>query len=162
MIKIRPFNSCDLDKLYTIDQKAFPPDIAYSYMELQYYVRNCNGKTLIAEDEDPEADEPIIGFVIGMWEPPDLGHIITIEVVPHCRRHQVGSLLLEHIERVFWQKGAAAIYLECSVEDHPAISFYQKHGYFILQRLEGYYDEEHDAFVLMKTTKCGGEPGLSE
>ena len=161
MVKIRPFNSSDFDKLYTIDQKAFPPGIAYSYIELQYYVQNCNCKTIIAAEET-DAEETIVGFVIGIWEPPELGHIITIEVIPHRQRQDIGTILLKHIESWFREKGAAAIYLESSVEDHSAISFYEKHEYFRLERLEGYYAEECDAFVLMKNTRCSGEPALRE
>ncbi len=153
MVKTRPFISTDLDRLFHIDQETFPPGIAYSYLELQYYVQNCNCKTIIAEDRALGAEDAIVGFAIGIWEPPDLGHIITIEVIPHWQRQQTGSLLLENIERWLWEKGSLAIYLECSVEDHSAISFYDKHGYFILERLEGYYAEECDAFALMKTCK---------
>lgn len=153
MVKIRPFTPCDIHRLYEIDQESFPPGIAYSYLELQHYVQNRNCRTLIAEDCQRAAGDPIVGFVIGMWEPPDLGHIITIEVLPHCQRKHVGSTLLQNIECWLWEKGVKAIYLECSVEDEAALSFYDKHGYFILERLEEYYAEEHDAFALMKTSR---------
>jgi len=153
MVKIRPFMSPDLDRLFQIDQESFPPCIAYSYLELQRYVQNRNCRTLIAEDNQHAPGEPIVGFAIGIWEPPDLGHIITIEVIPHQQRQQIGGLLLENIEQYLWDKGARAIYLECSVEDKAAQSFYDKHGYFILERLDGYYAEEHDAFALMKTAR---------
>jgi [ribosomal protein S18]-alanine N-acetyltransferase len=157
MVKIRPFNSQDLDRLFQIDQEAFPPGIAYSYLELQYYVRSPHCKTLIAEDDELGAENAIVGFAIGLWEPPDLGHIITIEVIPHRQRQQIGSQLIEKTEAWLWEKGAGAIYLECSVEDNSALSFYDKHGYFILERLDGYYAEEHDAFVLMKTVRGGAD-----
>ncbi|HVF89976.1 MAG TPA: N-acetyltransferase [Blastocatellia bacterium] len=160
MVKIRPFSAPDLDSLYEIDQEAFPPDVAYSYLELQHYVQSRFCKTIVAADDRAGGEAPIVGFVIGAWEPPDLGHIITIEVVPHWQRQQIGGLLLENIESWLWENGAGAIYLECSVEDQSALSFYDKHGYFILERLDGYYAEEHDAFVLMKTARGGaGQPG---
>ncbi|HKG23174.1 MAG TPA: N-acetyltransferase [Blastocatellia bacterium] len=153
MVKIRPFKAPDLDRLFQIDQEAFPPDVAYSYLELQHYVHSRFCKTIVAQADPPDVESPIVGFVIGAWEPPELGHIITIEVVPHRQRQQIGSLLLENIESWLWENGAGAIYLECSVEDKSALSFYDKHGYFILELLDGYYAEEHDAFVLMKTAR---------
>jgi ribosomal-protein-alanine N-acetyltransferase len=153
MMSIRAFIPSDFDRLYQIDQESFPPEIAYSYLELQYYVRSPNCRTLIAEDKTETRRAGIVGFVIGVWEPPDLGHIITIDVLPHKQRQKIGSRLLTRIEQWLWEKGAEAIYLEASVDDSAALSFYDKHGYFILDRLEGYYAREHDAFVLMKTDK---------
>ena len=86
-------------------------------------------------------------------EPRKLGHIITIDVVPHRQRQHVGSRLLEEIESWLWAKGAEAIYLETAVDDSGARGFYERHGYFIYERLEGYYNGTLDAFLMMKTAK---------
>ena len=34
-----------------------------------------------------------------------------------------------------------------------AKGFYDKHGYFVFDRFEGYYNNSLDAFVMMKTAK---------
>jgi ribosomal protein S18 acetylase RimI-like enzyme len=153
-LKIRDYRASDFDLLYKIDQAAFSKDIAYSPLELQFYVKSRSCRTLIAEDK-----EVVIGFVIGCFEPRRLGHIITIDVIPHRQRQQVGSLLLAEIERWLWQKGAEAIYLETPVDDQGARGFYDKHGYFILERFEGYYTDTLDAYVMMKTRRGRDEFG---
>ena len=45
------------------------------------------------------------------------------------------------------------IYLETSVDDAGARGFYDKHGYFVFERIEAYYNGSLDAFVMMKTAK---------
>ena len=148
MVKIREYKPADFEKLYEIDQAAFEPGIAYSHLELQFYLRNRASRTLIAEERGE-----VVGFVIGKSEARKLGHIITIDVVPHRQRQAVGSRLLAQIEAWLWGSGAKAIYLETPVDDKGAQGFYEKHGYFILERIENYYNDSLDGFVMMKTVK---------
>ncbi|MFP5263301.1 MAG: GNAT family N-acetyltransferase [Blastocatellia bacterium] len=147
-MEIREYKPADFARLYEIDHEAFTEDIAYSHLELQYYLRSRKCRALVAED-----DGGIVGFVIGCSEARKLGHIITIDVTPHRQRQQVGSRLLAEIEAWLWQKGAEAIYLETAVDDDGARGFYDRHGYFVLERIEGYYHDTLDAFVMMKTAK---------
>jgi ribosomal protein S18 acetylase RimI-like enzyme len=147
-VEIRESKPADFERLYEIDHEAFREEIAYSHLELQYYVRSRRCLTLVAEDPDG-----ILGFVIGCFEPRKLGHIITIDVRPHRQRQHIGSQLLARIEQWLWQKGARAIYLETPVDDTGARGFYDKHGYFVLEQIEKYYYDTLDAFVMMKTAK---------
>lgn len=146
--QIREYRPADFEILYQIDQAAFSEEIAYSRLELQYYLRSRKCRTLVSE----EANE-IVGFVVGCSEPRKLGHIITIDVVPHRQREHIGSNLLAEIELWLWREGVEAIYLETPVDDAGAKGFYDKHGYFVFDRFEGYYNGSLDAFVMMKTAK---------
>lgn len=145
---IRDYQRADFDTLYEIDHAAFSEEIAYSHLELQYYLRSRRCRTLIAEDEGE-----IVGFVTACAEPRKLGHIITIDVVPHRQRQQIGSRLLEAIEQWLWEKGAEAIYLETAIDDTGARGFYERHGYFIFEQLAGYYNDTLDAYLMMKTAR---------
>jgi len=147
-VEIRAYKSADFERLYEIDQAAFSEDIAYSRLELQYYLQARKCRTLVCEETNE-----IVGFVVGCTEPRKLGHIITIDVSPHRQRQQIGSRLLAEIEQWLWRHGAEAIYLETPVDDAGAKGFYDKHGYFVFDRFEGYYNDSLDAFVMMKTSK---------
>jgi ribosomal protein S18 acetylase RimI-like enzyme len=147
-LEIRDYKNADFKRLYEIDHAAFPKGIAYSHLELQFYIRSRKSRTLIAE-----ADEEIVGFVIGCSEPRRLGHIITIDVIPHKQRQRIGSRLLDEIERWLWDQGTEAICLETPVDDTGAQAFYEKHGYFVLERIGAYYNDSLDALVMMKTSK---------
>ncbi len=147
-LEIRDYKPADFDRLYEIDHAAFTADIAYSHLELQFYLRSPKCRTLIAE-----TDGEIVGFVIGCTDPRQMGHIITIDVMPDRQRQQIGSQMLSEIESWLWQRGAEVIYLETPVDDAGAQGFYDRHGYFVLERIEGYYNDSLDAFVMMKTAK---------
>lgn len=147
-VRIRDYQDPDFERLYEIDQAAFPKGIAYSHLELQFYIGSRKSRTLVAE-----ADGEVVGFVIACSEPRQLGHIITIDVTPNRQRQQIGSRLLEEVERWLWQQGAKAIYLETPVDDTGAQAFYEKHGYFVFDRIDAYYNDSLDALVMMKTRK---------
>jgi len=147
-VEIREYKTTDFDRLYEIDHEAFTEEIAYSHLELQYYLRSRRCRALVAEDEGE-----IVGFVIGCSEPKKLGHIITIDVTPHRQRQHIGSRLLAEIETWLWQKGAEAIYLETPADDAGARGFYDRHGYFVLEQIEKYYYDTLDALVMMKAAK---------
>lgn len=157
IITIRPYRQADLRQLHKIDHEAFEESIAYSYPEIQYYVSSRNSRTLVAEESGR-----IVAFVIGCVEPKKLGHIITIDVVPVRQRHHIGTRLLDEIEEWMWGKGMEAIYLETPVGDTGAFGFYAKHGYFILDRIEGYYNGTMDAFVMMKTSHPSQSDGARQ
>ncbi len=146
--QIREYKAADFERLYQIDQAAFSDDIAYSRLELELYLRSRKCRTLVSEDGDE-----IVGFVVGCTEPRKLGHIITIDVIPHRQRQHIGSNLLAEIEQWLWGQGADAIYLETPVDDEGAKGFYDKRGYFVCDRFEGYYNNSLDAFVMMKTAR---------
>ena len=148
LVTIRKYEKSDLDRLYEIDQAAFIEGIAYSYLELQHYTGARNSRTLVAED-----DSEIVGFVIGSVEPQKLGHIITIDVIPHRQRQHLGSLLLAEIESWLWKRGVEAIYLETPIDDSGARGFYEKHGYFVFERIEQYYNDSIAALIMMKTDR---------
>jgi ribosomal protein S18 acetylase RimI-like enzyme len=147
-LKIRDYQPGDFEALYELDHASFSEEIAWSRLELLYYVRAKKCRTLIFEHR-----KKILGFVIGSVEPKKLGHIITIEVVATKQRQQIGSKLLAAIESFLWEKGVQAIFLETAVDDGGARGFYEKHGYFVTDRFEQYYTETLDAFVMMKASK---------
>jgi len=146
--QIRNYEQADFEQLYEIDHAAFTDDIAYSRLELQYYLQSRKCRTLVSEEGDQ-----IVGFVVGCREPRNLGHIITIDVIPHRQRQNIGSCLLAEIEQWLWRKGVEAIYLETPVDDAGARGFYDRHGYFVFDRFKRYYNNSLDAFVMMKTEK---------
>lgn len=147
-IKLRKYRASDFERLYEIDHEAFSGDIAYSHAELQYYLRSRRCRAIVAED-----DGEVVAFVIGCSEPRMLGHVITIDVLPEKQGRRLGSHLLREIEEWLWASGAEAIYLETAADDQGAAGFYDKHGYFVLERIEGYYNGRLDALVMMKLTR---------
>ena len=93
-IVIREFASEDFDTLWRIDQECFPPGIAYSRAELLHYIHRKASFGIVAE-----AENTIVGFLVGeISKRRKAGHVITIDVTEHARRHGTGTLLMHECE----------------------------------------------------------------
>ncbi len=78
----------DFETLYEIDQRCYPPAIAYSRREFRWYLRLPGAEVIIAE-----VGGAIAGFILtACFE--HTGHIVTIDVLSEFRRARVGTALL--------------------------------------------------------------------
>jgi len=146
--RLREFRPEDFDTLWKIDQQCFPPGIAYSRFELKLYIKRRTSFTLVAESD---SDRSIVGFLVAEANRRHLGHIVTIDVLPHARRAGVGSKLLSAAESRLAAAGCAAVMLETAVDNTSAISFYKRQGYFLVKTIAHYYSNGVDALLLQKT-----------
>lgn len=154
-ITLRDFQSIDFETLWRIDQKCFPPGIAYTKAELRAYVSALGVFTLVAEEtaggEDSTAQSgPILGFIVAQANRSGIGHVITIDVLPEGRRRGIGSTLLEAAEQRLRNSRCDRVRLETSVDNSAAQKFYERHGYAVAKTIPEYYSNGADAFVLMK------------
>jgi ribosomal protein S18 acetylase RimI-like enzyme len=157
-ITLRIFKAEDFETLYE-------PEVAYSQRELRAYLRFSGSDCLVAETE-AEAEtkaktkaEPtdalapqnrIAGFCISARRD-ESGYIVTIDVLPEFRRHHVGSMLLDEIERRLNANGVREITLETATDNDSAVAFWTKHGYRNRGIKKDYYPGGRDAFVMAKT-----------
>jgi len=142
--RIRQFEKADFDTLWRIDQECFDPQLAYSRLEMAFYMRRPESFTLVAE-----AEAGILGFIVAEARRKS-GHIITIDVVAEARRLGVGSALLRAAEERLRGAGAVAVALETPVNNEAAIRFYKREGYFVEKTVAGYYSNHLDALVMAK------------
>ena len=147
-IKLRSADGEDLDRLWKIDQACFPPEQAYSRLELNTYMRRPGAFTLVAETDAPQT--PIAGFIVAEANRRGQGHIVTIDVLETMRRHGVGSTLLTEAENRLKNAGCHSVFLESAVDNSSALLFYKRHGYFIEKTIPRYYNGVVDAFLLRK------------
>lgn len=156
--RLRDHRREDFDRLWQIDQACFPPEIAYSRVELALYLRRAGTFTLVAEgnagdgvaSKSHAADPPeIIGFITAEARRRG-GHIITIDVMEHARHAGVGSELLAAAEKRLLTEGCPVVSLETAVDNLRALAFYKRHHYFVAGTLRRYYSNGVDALVLKK------------
>lgn len=143
-VRLRRYESADLDALYEIDQVCYPPGIAYSKRTLRWFLRLPGAHTLVALD----GAKPI-GFILSEYDGPR-AHIITLDVLEPFRRRHVGSNLLTTQEAWLAGQGVRHIVLETATDNLPAIAFWQKHGYRTEAVLKNYYVGRVDALVMRK------------
>lgn len=161
-VLIRDFRRTDFDRLWRIDQECFEPGISYTKVELAHYIALRGSFTLVAEEEPgnerarPERAEgrprlsTILGFVVAQRDRRGRGHIVTIDVLGSARRSGVGTELMAAAERRLREQGCDLVYLEAAVNNEPALRFYARHGYSVIQTIPRYYQGELDAFMLAK------------
>lgn len=142
---IRDFKPEDFETLWTIDQKCFPPEIAYSREELAHYIHKRGAITLVAEN--PGSSE-LAGFIVAQGG--SAGHIITIDVMADARRAGLGSQMLRAAEERLEAAGSHAVGLETAVDNLGALAFYKRHGYEVIRTWPRYYSNGVDALVLKK------------
>jgi ribosomal-protein-alanine N-acetyltransferase len=145
---LRDFRTQDFEVLWGIDQKCFPPGIAYPRRELAAYIQRRQSFTIVAER--PAENHQIAGFIVAEASRRGLGHIITIDVLPENRRTGLGSKLLAAAEQRLLEASCHAVVLETAVDNAPALAFYKRHRYSVLKVIPRYYSNGVDAFVLEK------------
>lgn len=146
MIRIRPAGREELDALFALDQVCFRLGIAYSKVELKYFLFRPGAISLVAEDEGG-----IAGFAIAavrMERGARVGHIVTIDVDPARRRQGAGKLLMNAVMERCREDRAAIIRLEVAVDNKVAIRFYRLLGFEEAGRIRGFYMGKLDALVM--------------
>jgi [ribosomal protein S18]-alanine N-acetyltransferase len=149
VLAIRSNRPEDLDQLWRIDQACFPPGIAYSRRELTWYMRRSRAFTLVGE-QIRDAVSEIAGFIVAESDPAGPGHILTIDVLPRFQRTRVGSQLLAAAEKHLVKEGCSSVLLEVAVDNQPAITFYKRHDYLIVETIPRYYLDSIDALLMGK------------
>jgi ribosomal-protein-alanine N-acetyltransferase len=74
--------------------------------------------------------------------------ILTLAVAPAARRQGIATALLDAARAQGKARGAAALFLEVSVANHPALELYRRFGFAAVGRRRRYYADSSDALVL--------------
>jgi len=154
---VRDYRPGDFNTLFEIDQSCFDPEIAYSRYELQLYLNRSGAFTLVAESSEQLTNpngSSILAFVVAESSR-RVGHIITIDVRPHVRRHHIGSALLDAAEARLGAAKCHMVRLETAVDNASALSFYKRHGYDVIKVIPHYYSNGLDALLLEKNLLSG-------
>lgn len=143
---LRDADSRDFETLWRIDQQCFVPGIAYSRRELAAYMALRGAFTIVVLDDGPK----IVGFLVAAPRRNNIGHIITIDVLPEARRLGIGSMLLSAAEQRLRALKCETVSLETAVDNCSALTFYKQHEYFVVKTIPRYYSNGVDALVLQK------------
>ena len=143
-IAIRQSDAKDFPLLFKLDQKCFPPGIAYSKTMLRHFMAQPGAECLVAVEE-----KEIVAFLLTEENPP-LGHLMTLDVAEAHRRKGIGSLLLHESENNLRFRGVRTMLLETATTNEAGVAFWQRHGYRIEAVLKNYYPGHLDAYEMRK------------
>ena len=77
-------------------------------------------------------------------------HLLLLAVKPSHRRHGVGSMMVEWLERSAEVAGVSRITLEARASNDAARAFYSRHAYTQAQLLPGYYGGRETSVRMVK------------
>jgi ribosomal-protein-alanine N-acetyltransferase len=177
MFTLRDYEKRDFETIFKLDRLCFEPGIAYSRPELASFIEQRRAYTVVAEWKHPVSEmldvpeaapldaaeppiyskshgkpnpprRPIAGFVTFHFQKQEYGHIITIDVHPDARRHNLGTLLMSAACERLRKMTAFMVVLEVAVNNHAALAFYDKLGFKRVKVLERYYSRDVDAIFM--------------
>lgn len=144
---IRPLTTAQTDEVWRLDLRCFVDGEAYSRETFDYLLGAPESVSYRAVTTEGR----MIGFVVGLVEAQNVGHITTLGVAPEHRRKHVARRILEKIEDGFRRRHVKMIRLEVRSTNMGAQALYQNLGYTITQRLARYYSNGGDGLMMMKS-----------
>jgi len=144
---IRHATNEDFPVLLEIDTESFPAETAYDSMELSYFMNQTGTETIVLEHGGVVA----AFLIVEVDEKRKTGTVVTLDVREHYRRNGYGSQLLQKAEKIVTEHEAWQFRLQVDVNNAGAIAFYERHGFRTIRRLNHYYADGHDAWLMIKT-----------
>jgi ribosomal-protein-alanine N-acetyltransferase len=133
-----------LNRLYEIENECFQTE-AFTKQRISSLLTDYNSISLVAKGENQ-----IVGFIMGSiyFERNSLtGHILTIDVSTEHRGKQIGTRLLQEMEKLFRERGIMVCHLEVREDNLAALGLYRKFGYVEIGKLKNYYGSAHGIYL---------------
>lgn len=143
---IRPLTGDQLSEVLRLNLRCFPNGDNYTKHTFEYLLsepRTISYRT-VAENGD------LVAFAIVMINENGAAHLTTIGVAPEHRRRGVAAELLAHVEDATRKRDIGTLVLEVRVNNAGAQDLYRRAGYNIVQRINKYYNNGEDCFLMMK------------
>jgi ribosomal protein S18 acetylase RimI-like enzyme len=137
----------DLNACWALDHRCFEDGEAYDRETFRYLLSNpysvsykiIGGRGIM------------LGFVVGLIERDGTGHVIALGVAPEQRRLGYARWLMECVEDGFRVNGVGTLRLEVRTTNIGAQRLYIKLGYVIVERMQNYYSNGDDGFLMVKS-----------
>jgi len=144
--EISPLTDKQLKEVLKLNLRCFKEGENYTKHTFAYLLNepNCLSYRLVTPKNQ------MVGFIFVMVEN-GIGHITTIGVAPEHRRRGLAQKLMNHAEKALQNKNIGTITLEVRVGNQAAQNLYRGLDYTIVQRLQKYYNNGEDGFLMIKS-----------
>jgi ribosomal-protein-alanine N-acetyltransferase len=144
---IRPLTDKHLDTVVRLNMRCFRNGENYTRHTFNYLLTEPNTISYQVVTETGE----MVGFICAIMNPDGTAHLTTLGVAPEHRRRRLAVRMIRHLESAVCARAAASVVLEVRVSNEAAQNLYKRAGYTIVQRLERYYSNGEDGFLMVKS-----------
>lgn len=144
--EVRPLTSKHIDEVLQLNLRCFKKGENYTKHTFSYLLDDPATLSYRVET----ATVPVVGFIFAMIHQSGTAHVTTVGVAPEHRRRGLAERLLAHVEDALRNRGINTIALEVRVSNIAAQSLYRGLNYSIVQRIDSYYNNGEDAFLMVK------------
>jgi ribosomal-protein-alanine N-acetyltransferase len=153
---LRQCDQKDLEQVVSINWNSLPEH--YSDFFFEEILRDLPEMFLVAEKDDQPVSYIMCRIEYGFSKTKRFtlvrrGHIVSLAVLSSHRGHGLGRALVEEVLKKMMEKGCTEVYLEVRVTNQAAIHMYEKIGFQISTRIEGYYRDGEAAYLMTFSPK---------
>ncbi|KXK05471.1 MAG: acetyltransferase [Acidobacteria bacterium OLB17] len=143
---IRPLTKRHLREVTLLNAVCFPNGDSYTRHTLDYLLSQPTTLSYRIVTEENET----VGFAFVMVNESGTAHLTTIGIAPEHRRRGLAKRLLLHVENALRVRQINTLVLEVRVKNTAAQELYRQKGFYVVQRLNKYYTNGEDCFLMMK------------
>lgn len=143
---IRPLTKRHLRDVTLLNAECFPNGDSYTRHTLDYLLSQPTTLSYRIVTEDNET----VGFAFVMVNEGGTAHLTTIGIAPEHRRRGLAKRLLLHVENALRARSINTLVLEVRVKNTSAQDLYRQKGFYVVQRLNKYYTDGEDCFLMVK------------
>lgn len=144
---IRPVRAGDLLEIANVNLRCFRKGENYSKSTFNYLLNEPRSVAYKTETDKGR----IAGFVFVLLNEDGAAHITTLGVAPEHRRRGIARRMLVHLDTALKMKGISTVVLEVRVSNFHAQELYLGAGYAVAQRVERYYSNGEDGYLMIKS-----------
>lgn len=147
-LPLRTLGPADVDRLVELERELFGAS-AWSTAMVREEL-SAPGRWYVGVDAAaPGVPAPRLVAYAGLWFDGDVAQVMTIGVARTAQRRGLGAALLSALVARSRELGAEAVLLEVRVDNHPAVTLYERFGFEVLTRRKRYYQpEDVDAWTM--------------
>ncbi len=142
---IRPARSGDAAALSILEADLFTA-ANYPLSRASFYYHIRHNLLFVAETEQGE----IAGYALALIRRRK-AKLYSLGTAPHYRGQGVGGALLESMIKELNERGFKEVVLEVRCDNTGAVTLYERYGFIIVNRLDAFYRDGCDAYLMERT-----------
>jgi len=142
---IRPASKRDFDELIRVEHTCFDSE-RLKPRQLRYLLTKAKAQTWAAT-----VDNQIVGYAMCLTPKlPRPARLYSIAIMPNFRDRKIARNLMSTMRQFLNEKMYKFWRLEVDEHNTKAFKLYEREGFVTLEKIEGYYENGHDAIRMQQ------------